>query len=163
MTDFVSKVLDIAAGEVGIRETAPNRGPRVDEYHTYAGRVPSAADSWCAQFVWWVIGHAADEEGTAGLTFSSSGKRLWELNQDKVVTGDPQPGDVGIADHGKGESHVWLWMSGPGPDGRCQTIEGNSNVDGSRNGIMVCRHARLPSEATFGTLRPVPANEAPVA
>jgi CHAP domain len=163
MSEFIDKVLDIAAGEVGVRETAPNRGPRVDEYHIYAGRDPALADSWCAQFIWWVLGHAADYEGTAGLRFSSSGARLWELNQDKIADGDPQPGDVGIADHGEGKSHVWLWVSCPGPDGRAQTIEGNSNIDGSRNGIMVCRHARLPAEATFGTLRPAPTNADPVA
>jgi len=156
LSAFVEKVLDLAAGEVGVRETSSNRGQRVDEYHRWAGRDPAQADSWCAQFVWWVLGHAAEACGVAlVMHFSSSGHRLWERNQNARATGDPQPGDIGIADHGGGKSHVWLWVSAPGPDGRCQTVEGNSNVNGSRNGIMVCRHARLPSEATLGTLRPV--------
>lgn len=155
MTDFVNKSLDIAAAEVGVRETAPNRGQRVDEYHRYAGRDPALADSWCAQFAWWCLGHAAAALNLVlAMRFSSSGHRLWERNQALAVTGPPQPGDVGIADHGEGKSHVWLWASGPGADGRCQTIEGNSNIDGSRNGVMVCRHARRPEEATLGTIRP---------
>ncbi|HET6283887.1 MAG TPA: hypothetical protein VFH73_23230 [Polyangia bacterium] len=155
MNAFIATALDLAAAEVGVRETSANRGQRVDEYHRYAGRDPAQADSWCAQFVWWVLGHAAAAAGKVlAMRFSSSGHRLRERNQALHVVGDPQPGDVGIADHGNGKSHVWLWVSGPGPDGRCQTIEGNSNVNGSRNGVMVCRHARLPSEATLGTLRP---------
>jgi len=157
MSAFVDLVLDLAAGEVGVRETAPNRGQRVDEYHRYAGRDPALADSWCLQLVFWVFGRAAERLAlTNPLPHTSSGHRLWErAPKEWRITGDPQPGDIGIADHGQGKSHVWIWMSAPGPDGRCQTVDGNSGVTGGRNGTMVCRHAKHPSEATLGTLRPI--------
>jgi hypothetical protein len=152
MTAFVDKVLDLAALEVGVRETSPNRGQRVDEYHRYAGRDPAQADSWCAQFVWWVIGHAAESAGLLPpMRFSSSVHRLWERNAALHVVGDPRPGDVFCADHGDGKGHCGLVV---GVGDLMHTIEGNSNLSGSRNGNMVVRRARPFSDATLGFLRP---------
>lgn len=153
MSPFVSKLLDIAAGEVGVRETSPNRGQRVDEYHRYAGRDPAQADSWCAQFVWWCLGHAADFEHPAGLHFSSSALRLWAKNADKRVT-DPQPGDVFCIDHGDGKGHCGIVTGRGFGEGVLLTVEGNTSVTGSRNGDGVYNRTRGIAEITLGFLRP---------
>jgi hypothetical protein len=151
VTAFVDKVLDLAAGEVGVRETTANRGQRVDEYHRYAGRDPAMADSWCAQFVWWVLGHAAEATGgSRPLLFSSRVHGLWNRNASARV-GDPRPGDVFCADHGDGKGHCGLVV---GVGDLMHTIEGNSSLSGSRNGNMVVRRARPFSDATLGFLRP---------
>jgi hypothetical protein len=159
MSAFVDKILDLATAEVGVREVTPNRGPRVDEYHRYAGRDPDTADSWCAQFVGWVIGHAEDEIVDAGgapqptLRFSSSVLRMWEKNPAHRVT-DPRPGDVFFIDHGKGKGHCGF-VVGPGfGDGVLLTIEGNTSVGGSRNGDGVYARSRGLAEINLGFLRP---------
>lgn len=157
MSPFVSKLLDIAAAEVGVRETSYNRGQRVDEYHRYAGRDPATADSWCAQFVGWCFGHAAEACGTPNpLTPSSSVFRLWANNADARVIGDsPQPGDVFCIDHGDGKGHCGI-VTGIGfGEGVLLTVEGNTSVTGSRNGDGVYNRTRGIAEITLGFLRPV--------
>jgi hypothetical protein len=58
------RALELARGEVGVRETAPNRGPRVEAYQrgcVRAGMRPGFAVGleWCAAFVSWCVYHAA--------------------------------------------------------------------------------------------------------
>jgi hypothetical protein len=162
MSEFTEKVLNIAAGEVGVRETKPNRGPRVDEYHAYAGRDPALADSWCCQFVGWCFGHAAEALGIEDPLFpSSSVFRMWNANASSRVT-DPLPGDVFLIDHGDGKGHCGI-VTGIGfGEGVLTTCEGNTNVNGSRNGDGVYNRTRGMAEITLGFLRPVPVNEAPL-
>lgn len=168
MESFVAKVLDLAAAEVGVRETAPNRGERVDEYHRYAGRDPASADSWCAQFVWWVLGHAAADLGQPSpIRFSSSVLRLWERNSDRQ-TAIPRPGDVFCIEHDDGKGHCGIVVAGTAgppwiaaPDGTLETIEGNTNGGGSRNGDGVYRRARNVKEINLGFLRPGLEHERP--
>ncbi len=164
MTPFVNKLLDIAAAEVGVRETAPNRGQRVDEYHAYIGRDPKLADSWCAQFCCWVYGHAAEALGTPNpLLPSSSVFRLWLKNSAHQVHNDPQPGDIFCIDHGNGKGHCGIVTGRGFGEGILTTVEGNTSVTGSRNGDGVYNRTRGIAEITLGFLRPVPASSEPVA
>lgn len=161
MTPFVNKLLDIAAAEVGVRETSPNRGQRVDEYHRYAGRDPALTDSWCAQFLYWCYGHAAEALGVPNpLPASSRALGLWERSPDEYRIEPsmmPEAGDVFIIDHGGGKGHCGLVVATPDPgDELIHTIEGNTSVTGARNGDGVYRRTRLLSEINKGYLAAAP-------
>lgn len=152
---FVVKLLELAAAEIGVRETSPNRGQRVDEYHRYAGRDPAAADSWCAQFVGWCFGHAAEALGAHNpLPKSSSVWGLWQRSPVSWRVTDPQAGDVFLIDHGDGKGHCGIVTGRGFADGVVTTVEGNSNADGSRNGDGVYSRSRGIGEITLGFLRP---------
>jgi hypothetical protein len=154
-TDFVSKLLDIAACEVGVRETAPNRGQRVDEYHRYAGRDPAAADSWCAQFVGFCSGHAAEALDLPNpLPKASSVWGLWQRAPLSMRVADPRPGDVFLIDHGDGKGHCGIVTGQAFGEGMLTTCEGNTSVTGSRNGDGVYNRTRGIAEITIGFLRP---------
>ena len=48
--------------------------------------------------------------------------------------------------------HVGVTISPMRPDGRFDTIEGNTNTDGSQNGWEVCQRTRLRASCDFGVL-----------
>ncbi len=62
---LLRKVLEIAAGEIGVREDPPasNRGKRVQEYQASVGVDPG--EPWCAAFVYWCFAAAAAELNVA--------------------------------------------------------------------------------------------------
>jgi hypothetical protein len=53
----------------------------------------------------------------------------------------PQAGDIFVMDFGNGAGHTGI-VEKVLPNGILQTIEGNTNDDGSRDGYEVCRRAR---------------------
>jgi hypothetical protein len=154
LSAFVDKVLDLAAAEVGVRETSANRGQRVDEYHRYAGRDPAQADSWCAQFVFWVFGHAAATVGgPCPVPKTSSVLGLWQRSPLSCRVGDPQPGDVFLIDHGQGKGHCGIVTGRGFGEGVLTTVEGNTSIHGSRNGDGVYNRTRGIDEINLGFLR----------
>lgn len=154
MTTFVAKVLEVAAAEVGVRETAPNRGPRVDSYHTYVGRDPAQGDSWCAQFCVFVFGHASAALGAVNpLPRSSSVLGLWQRSPQSSHADEPAIGDVFCIDHGQGKGHCGIVIGVPPDSDVIETIEGNTNAGGSRNGDGVYQRTRKLGEINLGYLR----------
>lgn len=152
VSQLATKALEIAAAEVGVRETSPNRGQRVDQYHLYSGRDPAQADSWCAQFVRWVYGHAAEALGVpCPVPKTSSVLGLWQRSPLSCRVLDPQPGDVFLIDHGKGKGHTGIVVATAGAT--LATIEGNTSAGGSRNGDGVYQRTRDVEEITLGFLR----------
>lgn len=157
MSAFIDKLLEMAAAEVGVRETSPNRGPRVDEYHRYAGRDPAQADSWCAQFVGFVAGHAAAAVGIQNpLPKSSSVMGLWQRSPQSSHEDEPHVGDVFCIDHGQGKGHCGIVVGLPADVDYIDTIEGNTNAGGSRNGDGVYRRTRKLGEINLGYLSLAP-------
>jgi lysozyme family protein/peptidoglycan hydrolase-like protein with peptidoglycan-binding domain len=155
-TSLTEAVLDIAADEVGVREQPPgsNRGPRVDEFIRSVGLNP-AQDSfpWCMCFVFWCFVQAAQRTGAPNLVPKTGGVHLaWQRSQGRsgvtVVSAaqarrDPalvKPGMAFFIDTGGGRGHTGIVSANV--NSFLETIEGNTNDNGSREGIGVFRRTR---------------------
>ena len=128
-----SRVLNIARAELGVRElTGKNDGKRIAEYLAYTGiKVPAA---WCASYVsfcFWKAGYTQPKTAWSPVLFPAS----------RIVAA-PKPADVfGIyfADLNR-IAHVGFVERLQGDF--IQTLEGNTNVEGSREGQGVYRRFR---------------------
>lgn len=151
-TDILKRVLQVASGEVGVMETplGSNRGPRVDQYLKAVGLDPSSGSyAWCAAFVYWCFQQAAaasqalnpairdagvldlwSRAGAAGIRRISSA----EANSNPGVV---EPGCVFVIKTGTVHGHVGFVEKVAGM--ALTTIEGNTNINGSREGIGVFR------------------------
>lgn len=150
---LLAKVLEVAAGEIGVLEDPPasNRGQRVEQYQRSTGVDPG--EPWCAAFVYWSFMTAAAALGIPNpmkekKCRTGSVVDLWDralANGVKTVTreaalDDPssiRPGMVFIITMAGGHGHTGLVARVLG--NQLETIEGNTNDDGSREGIGVFR------------------------
>lgn len=126
-------ILNIARSQLGIREaTGKNDGVEVEQYLIYANN--KKGEPWCASFVSWVYGQAGYP-----LPRTAWSPALFPLDK---RTDKPQPADVfgiyfpklkRIAHCGivEGSRANWIY-----------TIEGNTNLAGSREGDGVYRKLR---------------------
>lgn len=146
------KTLEIAITQLGVRE-APgnkNRGAQVEKYLAAVGLGPGYA--WCMAFVYWCHLQAAEAMGRKVLMYKTGGVlEQWRQRKDKYRALSPQPGDIAIMDYGKGTGHVCIVLK-VNEDGTIDTIEGNTNDEGSREGYEVCRRKR-PRAKILGYLR----------
>ena len=151
---LIAKVLEVASGEIGVMEDPPasNRGKRVEEYQRTVGIDPG--EPWCVAFIYFCFGEAAKDLGrenpmrTAGCR-TGGVLDLWNRAQrakdvDVIVSeaalDDPskvKPGTIFTISSGGGHGHVGLVSNVIG--NRLETIEGNTNGGGSREGIGVFR------------------------
>lgn len=126
-------VVNIARGELGVREFRNNDGTAVEAYLHYT-KTPTGSP-WCAAFVSWVFGKAG----------YSAPKTAWSpsLFPSDHITSLSSPGNVfglyfpelkRIAHAGIIERRENDWLI---------TIEGNTNQTGSREGDGVYRKRRL--------------------
>jgi len=149
---ILARVLDVANGEVGVMESPPgsNRGPRVDQYLRAVGLDPSAGSfAWCAAFVYFCFMQAANAQRVpnpaikdAGVLdlwnrAGSAGVRRIGFEEANASPNLVQPGSVFVIKTGTEHGHVGLVEKVAGVG--LTTIEGNTNVDGSREGIGVFR------------------------
>jgi hypothetical protein len=156
-TPLLVETLKVAAGEIGVMESplGSNRGPKVDEYLRCVGLDPASGHySWCAAFVYWCFDQAAaslrvpvanpviptagvldhwNRAGTQGIPRISSADCA---DQPSLV----QPGMIFILSTGGGNGHTGLVEAVRGF--YLTTIEGNSNNDGSREGVGVFRQTK---------------------
>jgi hypothetical protein len=152
-TELQGKTLEIAAAEIGVMENplGSNRGPRVDQYLRYVGLNPATGSyPWCAAFASWCFGQASASLGiepaepkTAGaLDFWNQAGRmnLHRVSPPEAVA-NPNlitPGMVFVLSTGGGHGHVGFVENVQGVV--LTTVEGNTNDNGSREGIGVFRH-----------------------
>lgn len=147
------KALEIAVTQLGIEEVprGSNRGPQVDEYIKSVGLNPAGKYSWCMALMYWCFNQAADKMGVTNPMLKTGGVLLqWQKRKDKYRAITPQPGDVFIMDYGKGLGHTGI-VTAVHPE-TIETIEGNTNDEGSREGFEVCRRIR-PRNKIAGYLR----------
>jgi peptidoglycan hydrolase-like protein with peptidoglycan-binding domain len=149
--------LAVAGTQVGQMEVPPgsNRGPMVDEYLDAVGIPPAqgtAADRfWCMAFVYWTFKTAAASLGVPNplpKTASCAGhwKRAQNIPGAVRITRQAafanasliKPGLIAILDFGGGAGHTFI-VERMLDSGRIATIEGNTNNDGSNNGVGVFR------------------------
>lgn len=128
-----AKLLCIAKNELGVRElSGHNDGPRVAAYLRYTG--VEQGNPWCAAFVSWVFGqagYAAPRTAWSPALFPLS-KRTKQINP-AVVFGIYFSHLKRIAHCGLVERQEGDWLI---------TIEGNTNIAGSREGDGVYRKRR---------------------
>ncbi len=161
-----ARVKEIYTSQIGVREKGINAGPEVEKYLKYVGL--AKGNPWCAAFVCWSLGKAGVENPRTGWSPALFGNRriiwasgeqgtkskeqrlvgsklegLFQKSVDGIDPAGPGAGDVfGLYFPEKGRiAHVgfvdeWkeAWVT---------TVEGNTNVVGSREGDGVYRKRRL--------------------
>lgn len=144
-----ARALDIATHQLGVREKgASNSGPEVDKYLQSVGLKPGYP--WCMAFVYWCYNQASLQSGVPNFLIKTAGvMHQWNEQQPvrKIVLNKVlkdaaiiRPGAVFIMDYGKGTGHTGLVEKIHGS--YVDTIEGNTNDEGSREGYEVCRRTR---------------------
>ena len=148
---LATAALAIGAGEIGTMEVPPgsNRGPKVDQYASSVGLAPADRNPWCAAFVYWCFARAAADTDVGNPVIRTGSvlthwRRAGDAGIRRVAAaeamGSPalvEPGFVFIMDYGGGAGHTGFVEQVDG--GRLVTIEGNTNNDGSREGVGVFR------------------------
>jgi CHAP domain/Putative peptidoglycan binding domain len=160
-----ASAIAFARTQVGIMEQplGSNRGPEVDEYLRAVGLNPAAGSfAWCVAFTFFCYQAAAQQLGlvnphvrTAGVldhwAKAARAPHARRITAASAVSnpGLVRPGALFIIDTGGGFGHSGMVIESR--DGRLTTIEGNTNDDGSRNGIGVFeRSARKIAQINKG-------------
>lgn len=154
MKTLAELIPQIALREVGVEEIdGTNCGPRVNEYKAATSLPADQEWPWCAAFVCWVIREAMRLAGGSytfkrPTTASAWGMEGWSLAQDnstqtkKPPQRDIQAGDIVVFRF----SHIGIALSGPDAAGYIDTVEGNTDSAGSREGGGVFRKRRHVSK-----------------
>lgn len=134
------KVLEIAKTQIGVEEIPrnSNSGPEVEIYLKSVGL--SSGYSWCMAFVYWCTQKAALQTGIKNPLKRTAGVLDQYRSRLSLVQKVPLSGDIFIMDMGKGLGHTGIVEKVV--EGMIYTIEGNTNIDGSRDGYKVCRKKR---------------------
>jgi hypothetical protein len=148
--------LEVAFTYLGVQETGSNRGPLIDGWHRRMRlepdpaknpKVPATGYAWCASFAC-----CCCEDGGRPLPYpSASVQRIWEMNQELVVVPPLEPGDLCLRLI-QGQTHIAMFIQEMGWP-KWETLDGNSNEAGSREGKDVVRKVR-PASHWQGFLRP---------
>ncbi len=116
-----------------------NRGPEVEAWLKRMGVAPGNA--WCAAFAWCCVDDACKDLGRPNPLPRRAGVlNMWRETPSILRTFKIAPGAIFIMDHGKGKGHTGF-VTDVGTDS-CKTIEGNTSVQGSRDGDGVYIRAR---------------------
>ncbi len=152
---LAAELVKLALKEVGTEEIdGTNCGPRVNAYKAATNLDPTESWPWCAAFICWLVREALASTGvpqtatfkrptTAGAWAFES----WSRNQDNTTNtkkphdGDIKPGDIVIFSF----SHIGIAISEP-QLGHIETVEGNTDTAGSREGGGVYRKTRKLSQ-----------------
>lgn len=152
---LAERLVELAKKEVGVEEVnGTNCGPRVNQYKAATWLDPLQSWAWCAAFIDWLVMRAMEEESGRKFTFArprTAGAwdlENWSMKQDGSTwtklnpqASDIAPGDIVIFTF----SHVGLAIDIPSK-GLVQTVEGNSNAQGSREGGGVWKQTRKLSQ-----------------
>lgn len=179
---YAEAIVALAREEVGVREIPKNsnRGPRVEEYQRVVGEW-AVGGHWCASFVSAICKWAAEAmQEVTNIPITGGVTRMWRKSKERgllcytpedVITGrvEINPGDIFIQCHDIDKVkriRNFEEISAPSHTGLCtgeydkrtkeySTIEGNSNVAGSRNGGGVYARSRnLVDNKLVGFIRP---------
>jgi len=147
MTPTATAALKIATSQIGVTEIpkGSNKGPEVEIYLKSVGL--GGGYSWCMAFVYYCV---VQTKLSNPLKRTGGVLAQWNAKPELRQT-TPQAGDIFIMDFGDGKGHTGF-VEKVLPGGIIQTIEGNTNSDGSREGYAVCRRTRKIS-ACKGFLR----------
>lgn len=164
MSQLTDAALKVAQSQVGQMENplGSNWGHPVQDYLASAGLDEPAA--WCMAFMYWCFGQAAKEfpvpqsVGVSNpLTKTASVSHAWQVAYPNHKSTNlpgfvPQIGDIFIMQFKAGGGHTGI-LESVDPDGTLHTIEGNTDLNGSPEGIGVFRRTRHFSSPIVGFLR----------
>lgn len=146
----LSKVLEIARGELGVTEN-PAGSNRVKYWDDYDPKMQG--QPWCVAFLWWVFQQARERMAFfgGGKTASCSVLLRWSKEQGLTVpVNEVQVGDIVILNFhgGKDPEHCGLVVGSMQPYDNIVTIEGNTAPIGysQANGGMVMERTRYRSQ-----------------
>jgi hypothetical protein len=131
------RALNVAVYQLGNAEVphGSNWGPAVEKYLKSVGiNSPSA---WCMGFVYWCVNEACKEMDLNNPLKKTGGVMAQWVASKHLRVDKPMKGDIFIMDFGGGKGHTGFVTQVIGD--RIQTVEGNSNDEGSREGFEVCR------------------------
>ena len=155
MSKLAAEIVKVATAEIGVEENSgSNSGIRVKQYQA-ATDLGGTGWPWCAAFICWVVREAMENVGihqtptfTRPKTASAWGFESWSRAQDnstwtkKPHDGDIEAGDIVVFTF----SHIGIAISSPNKHGWVETIEGNTDGAGSREGGAVMRKKRHVSK-----------------
>ena len=154
MKNLPERIEQVAASQVGVRETKTNGGPQIAEYQM-ATWLPVGEWPWCAAFICWVVRESmkaanVPETDTFKRPTTAGAWALehWSLKQDnstwtkKKPFRDILPGDIIVFNF----SHCGIAVSECDDTGFFQTVEGNTDDGGGREGGAVLRRWRRSSQ-----------------
>lgn len=152
LSSWQAAFISAARAEVGVREVGNNGGRRVEEFLASVGL--SRGNPWCMAFVYFVAKEASDDTGQAHR-LAKTGHVLTAYNtaRNKLMAypaEEGKTGDVFIMDFGGGRGHTGIIVAAK--NGLWDTIEGNTNEGGSREGDGVYVKKRKYSQAV-GVIR----------
>ncbi|MWB92983.1 CHAP domain-containing protein [Flavobacterium sp. GA093] len=147
-----SKALAIAQSQIGVQEIPKNSnaGPAVEKYLKSVGLGKGYA--WCMAFVYWSIKSASIELNVLNPLAKTAGVLDMYNKMAKLRVTTPQPGDFFIMDFGNGTGHTGF-VEKVLDNGKLQTIEGNTNDEGSREGYEVARRYDRKTSQMKGFIR----------
>lgn len=130
-----------AQSQIGVQEypKGSNSGKQVEIYLNAVGLGKGYA--WCMAFVYWCVLQVFLAKGLKTPLKRTGGVRDQYIFCKKWVVKTPQEGDIFIMVYDNGTGHTGF-VEKVFPNGTIQTIEGNTNADGSREGYAVCRRIR---------------------
>lgn len=145
MNPYVKKILAVAAGEIGVRESNNNSGARVKEYQA-STTLGGTHWPWCAAFISWIIQTALGKQFAADVWLNSASCDMildWARRRG-ILSTKPAVGACGLVMASKNDAtHIFIIESIKG--NVMTTIEGNTNSGGSREGNGVYRRQRALS------------------
>jgi hypothetical protein len=140
--DFNDRFLSVARSQVGLAEIpkGSNWGKNVQKYLASVGiNFPA---SWCMAYVYWCVNEACKEMQMPNPLVKTGGVlKQWHDITPALKSDTPKRGSIFIMDFGKGLGHTGI-VESVNRVGTINTIEGNSNDEGSREGYEVCRRIR---------------------
>jgi len=149
---LAKKLVEFAKEEVGTEEVnGSNCGPRVNEYKSATTLNSSQSFPWCAAFLCWLFREAMKNSKysfSRPTTASAWGFEDWARGENDSVklqkphNNDIKSGDVVVFTF----SHIGLAISGVDSAGYVDTIEGNTDGQGSREGGAVLQKKRHISQ-----------------
>lgn len=152
MNQAIRDVLEVARGEIGVREIgASNTGKRVQQYQA-STTIGGSGWPWCAAYVSWCIQTAMPtayrlRESYPWIPTASCDLILDWARRKNILSKTPQPGDVFLLLSSKNPNDaIHTGFVNDVSGSKFTTIEGNTNNDGSANGNGVYALSRTLSK-----------------
>jgi len=154
---LLKDVIVLAQRDIGVREKGgANLGPEVEAYLAFLGLAPG--NPWCAAFVYACFEKAVKKYGLANplvktgsvMSHFRRAPAVVHVPDAQIEEGKLAPGMIFGIDHGGDRGHTGLVLAVR--ENEIDTIEGNTNLAGSREGDGVYQKKRKLSEINLGFL-----------
>lgn len=145
----IEKVLAVAKSKIGVTENprGSNRGKDVEEMLALCGL--DGGYPWCAAFDAYCGHTALDSMWPMPLSADCDVLLAWAKKRGVLVQSNPKRGDIFLLlrpNNPNDAYHTGFITGDANKDGRPDTIEGNTNVDGSRDGYGVFSRERVDTD-----------------